>query len=95
MSLQAFAELNQITDQSLLDTKVQEFNRGVSELWDRLMGLELQLVDQLEVRARNESCHEKPAFCKCKQQMSRVLRKPTFCICENKNGFTPLFSLHR
>lgn len=44
----AFAELNQITDQSLLETKVQEFNRGVSELWDRLMGLELQLVDQLE-----------------------------------------------
>ena len=62
MSLQAFAELNQITDQSLLDTKVQEFNRGVSELWDRLMGLELQLVDQLEVGARNESCHEKTCF---------------------------------
>lgn len=47
---QAFAELNQITDQSLLDTKVRDFNKEVSELWDKLMGLELQLVDQLEVR---------------------------------------------
>lgn len=44
----AFVELNQITDQSLLDTKVQEFHKGVGELWDKLMGLELQLVDQLE-----------------------------------------------
>ena len=46
---QAFAELNQITDQTVLDTKVRDYNKEVDELWDKLMGLELQLVDQLEV----------------------------------------------
>ena len=46
---QAFAELNQITDQTILDNKVTDYNKEVSELWDKLMGLELQLVDQLEV----------------------------------------------
>ena len=29
--------------------KIADFNGKVSELWDDLMGLELQLVDQLEV----------------------------------------------
>ncbi|KAK3578006.1 hypothetical protein CHS0354_037388 [Potamilus streckersoni] len=44
----AFQELGQISDSTLLDTKVKEFNTQVSELWDKLMGLELQIVDQLE-----------------------------------------------
>jgi SMC interacting uncharacterized protein involved in chromosome segregation len=46
---QIFAELNHITDNSLLDQKVKEYNKDVTELWDKLMGLELQLVDQFEV----------------------------------------------
>lgn len=47
---QVFAELNHITDSNLLDQKVQEFNKEVTELWDKLMALELQLVDQFEVQ---------------------------------------------
>ena len=38
-----------MTDQKELEDKVAEYNSKVSELWDTLMGLELQLVDQLEV----------------------------------------------
>ncbi len=33
----------------MLEMKIADFNGKVSELWDTLMGLELQLVDQLEV----------------------------------------------
>ena len=43
-------ELSQISDQKLLETKVNDYNKQVSELWDKLMELELQLVDQLEVK---------------------------------------------
>uniref|UniRef100_A0A0B6Y849 Uncharacterized protein n=2 Tax=Arion vulgaris TaxID=1028688 RepID=A0A0B6Y849_9EUPU len=31
-----------------IDHKVTEYNNMISDLWDKLMGLELQLVDQLE-----------------------------------------------
>ncbi|KAJ8318627.1 hypothetical protein KUTeg_003718 [Tegillarca granosa] len=41
-------EMLQITDQKMLESKVNDYNQQVSELWDKLMGLELQLVDQLE-----------------------------------------------
>ena len=30
--------------------KVSEYNTMVTDLWEALMGLEMQLVDQLEVR---------------------------------------------
>lgn len=43
-----FGELNHITDSALLDTKVKEYNKEITELWDKLMALELQLVDQFE-----------------------------------------------
>ena len=43
-----FAELNHITDNNLLDLKVKDYNKGITDLWDTLMGLELQLVDQFE-----------------------------------------------
>ena len=37
------------SDSKVLEMKIADFNGKVSELWDALMGLELQLVDQLEV----------------------------------------------
>ncbi|CAL1542806.1 unnamed protein product [Lymnaea stagnalis] len=43
-----FSEIQQLTDAKLMEIKVMEFNTLISELWDKLMGLELQLVDQLE-----------------------------------------------
>ena len=47
---QLWAELSQVTDQKVMDVKIDEYSAQVSILWDTLMGLELQLVDQLEVR---------------------------------------------
>ena len=38
-----------MTDTKMVDNKLQEYNDQVTALWDKLMGLELQLVDQLEV----------------------------------------------
>lgn len=43
-----FADLVQLTDIKMVDNKLQEYNDEVTALWDKLMGLELQLVDQLE-----------------------------------------------
>jgi len=43
-----FIELQHMTDPKMVEDKVTEFNNQVTALWDRLMGLELQLVDQLE-----------------------------------------------
>ena len=48
--LQLWQELNQIQDASILEVKVTEYNQKVAELWDNLMGYEMQLVDQLDVR---------------------------------------------
>ncbi|KAL8623453.1 hypothetical protein ACOMHN_061966 [Nucella lapillus] len=50
---QLFAELSQVTDPKLLEQRVSEYNTHVTELWDKLMGLELQLVDQLEEVIQN------------------------------------------
>ena len=52
---QMFAELAHVTDPKLLEQKVSEYNALVTELWDKLMGFEVQLVDQLEVG----TCHIK------------------------------------
>lgn len=46
---QLFQEVAQITDPKILDTKLADYQTRTSDLWDQLMGLELQLVDQLEV----------------------------------------------
>ncbi|KAI0241391.1 Dynein regulatory complex subunit 3 [Lamellibrachia satsuma] len=40
--------LNTTTDSKLQEEKVSEYNEKASELWDALMGIEMQLVDQLE-----------------------------------------------
>lgn len=43
-----WVEMTHITDQKILETKMADYNKDVHELWDKLMALELQLVDQLE-----------------------------------------------
>lgn len=40
-----------ISDAKVLDSKLAEYDDDISKLWDTLMGYELQLVDQLEVRS--------------------------------------------
>ncbi|RNA42467.1 leucine-rich repeat-containing 48 isoform X1 [Brachionus plicatilis] len=41
-------ELNNITDQVVQEAKLNEYNDEVNKLWDKLMSLEVQVVDQLE-----------------------------------------------
>lgn len=48
-----FTELGQVTDPKMMEQRVSEYNNHVTELWDKLMGLELQLVDQLEEVIQN------------------------------------------
>ncbi|KAK3089457.1 hypothetical protein FSP39_003766 [Pinctada imbricata] len=48
MKKKVLQELAQISDQKMLEQRVSEYNKQITELWDHLMGLELQLVDQLE-----------------------------------------------
>lgn len=43
-----FAELVLLSDPSILETRISEYHGKVNDLWDVLMGLEMQLVDQLE-----------------------------------------------
>ncbi|PVD37412.1 hypothetical protein C0Q70_00002 [Pomacea canaliculata] len=50
---QMFTEMSSISDPKQLADRVQEYNTCITELWDKLMGLELQLVDQLEEVIQN------------------------------------------
>lgn len=43
-----WVELNTISDQKIVEMKINEYNESTTDLWDSLMGLEMQLVDQLE-----------------------------------------------
>ncbi|XP_066292825.1 dynein regulatory complex subunit 3-like [Branchiostoma lanceolatum] len=43
-----FAELAQSSDQGHIDTSLEQHNKEIDKLWDSLMALEMQLVDQLE-----------------------------------------------
>ncbi len=52
-----------MSDSKMLEMKIADFNGKVSELWDTLMGLELQLVDQLEVRFISGSFHPATVHC--------------------------------
>lgn len=40
--------MNNITDQVVQEAKFNEYNDEVNKLWDKLMSLEVQVVDQLE-----------------------------------------------
>ena len=42
-----------MTDQSLLESLMKEVMEEIRKLWDTLMGLEMELVDQLEARDSN------------------------------------------
>jgi len=44
-----FAELVNCTDQDTAERRTAELSDSITTLWDVLMGLEMQLVDQLEV----------------------------------------------
>ena len=48
MKKRVLQELTQISDQRVLEQQISDYNKVISELWDKLMGYELQLVDQLE-----------------------------------------------
>ena len=39
-----------MTDQSRMESLMKEILEEIRKLWDTLMGLEMELVDQLEVR---------------------------------------------
>ncbi|XP_002128801.2 dynein regulatory complex subunit 3-like [Ciona intestinalis] len=43
-----FAELLVTSDAEIQERKMNEYHEGVNETWDKIMGLEMQLVDQLE-----------------------------------------------
>lgn len=40
--------MNNINDQAIQDTKLEEYKDEVGKLWEKLMSLEVQVVDQLE-----------------------------------------------
>ena len=42
--------MQQTSDQKSLDALMEDYNKEVAKLWDSLMGLEMLLVDQLEVQ---------------------------------------------
>lgn len=44
-----------MTDQTQMETLMKEIHENIRQLWDTLMGLEMELVDQLEVREGNVS----------------------------------------
>lgn len=46
--LKVFSEMTASSDPKAIEDLVTEYNRDVSDLWDKLMSLELQLVDQLD-----------------------------------------------
>lgn len=46
---QLWADLNQISDQKMLEMSIAEYNQRTTALWEMLMMFEMQLVDQLEV----------------------------------------------
>ena len=48
-SFQVFSELVNCTDQETAEKRIAELSDSITALWDILMGLEMQLVDQLEV----------------------------------------------
>ncbi|NP_001161581.1 LRRC48-like protein [Saccoglossus kowalevskii] len=43
-----FSEIQHMSDQKVLDSRIEEYHKEVNVIWDQLMGYELQLVDQLE-----------------------------------------------
>ena len=46
---QVFLDYTSMTDQSQMESLMKEILEEIRKLWDTLMGLEMELVDQLEV----------------------------------------------
>lgn len=46
---QMLQEMSQMSDPKMLEQCVKDYNDRIQDLWDKLMCLELQVVDQLEV----------------------------------------------
>ena len=42
-----------MTDQVQMEILMKQINEEIRKLWDTLMGLEMELVDQLEVRKQS------------------------------------------
>ena len=61
----------------MVDNKLQEYNDQVTGLWDKLMGLELQLVDQLEVSENSTNT----VFLFCHQMVSFLNFPMVICAC--------------
>lgn len=61
-----------MTDQHLLKSLMTEITEEIRKLWDTLMGLEMELVDQLEVLNSNSM-----SFFRCKTLHETVLPKCT------------------
>ena len=62
----------------MLEMKIADFNGKVSELWDTLMGLELQLVDQLEVnKFETTAISSNPIFLPYNYM---IMKYSVFCI---------------
>jgi len=49
LPVQVFVDYTSMTDQRLLESLMKEVTEEIRKLWDTLMGLEMELVDQLEV----------------------------------------------
>jgi len=47
--LQTFEQLAAMTNEMTVEITITEYQQNVNELWDALMGFEMQLVEQLEV----------------------------------------------
>ena len=47
--LQIFEQLAAMTNEMTVEITITEYQQNVNELWDALMGFEMQLVEQLEV----------------------------------------------
>lgn len=48
--MQALNEMQHISDSVLMESKTRHLRGKINKLWSKLMSLEMQLVDQLEVR---------------------------------------------
>lgn len=54
--MQKFVEMQEITDAELLEAHITSCHEQADQLSETLMSLELQLVDQLEVRIKDLYC---------------------------------------
>ena len=61
VAVQVFVDYTSMTEPRLLESLMKEVTEEIRKLWDTLMGLEMELVDQLEVLDSNSM-----SFFRCK-----------------------------